>query len=100
MERFSCKFAHCGFKSAVFYPCYGMAEATLMITGGDKAKSPTIKYLDKAALERDRVVIIDKHQPGTTALVSAGYPWLDGKIAIADLNFLTECPPGDYSATW
>ena len=92
MERFSRKFAVSGFRSTAFYPCYGMAEATLMITGGDRNKSPTVKYLDKAALERDRVVITD-NRTGTTALVSAGYPWLDGKIAIADPNSLAECPP-------
>ena len=100
MERFSRKFAGCSFKSTAFYPCYGMAEATLMITGGDKAKSPTIKYLDKAALSQDRLVITDKHQPGTTALVSAGYSWLDGKIAIADPNSLAECPPDRIGEIW
>ena len=99
MERFSLKFAGCGFKSTAFYPCYGMAEATLMITGGDKAKSPTIKYLDKAALEKDRVVITDRNRSGTT-VVSAGYPWLDGKIAIADPNSLTECPPDRIGEIW
>ena len=99
MERFSRKFARCGFKSTAFYPCYGMAEATLMITGGDKAKSPTIKHLDKAALEQDRVVITDKHQLGTT-VVSAGYPWLDGKIAIANPDSLTECPPDRIGEIW
>ena len=100
MERFSRKFARCGFKSTAFYPCYGMAEATLMITGGDKAKSPTVKYLDKAELEQDRVVIADKDRLGTTALVSAGYPWLDGKIAIADPNSLAECPPNKIGEIW
>ena len=100
MERFSRKFARCGFKSTAFYPCYGMAEATLIITGGDKAKSLTIKYLDKAALEQDRVVIRDKDRSRTTALVSAGYPWLDGKIAIADPDSLTECPPDRIGEIW
>ena len=99
MKRFSRKFARCGFKSTAFYPCYGMAEATLMITGGDKAKPPTIKYLDKAALEQDRVVITDKDGLGTT-VVSAGYPWLDGEIAIADPNSLTECPPDRIGEIW
>ena len=100
MERFSRKFAGCGFKSTAFYPCYGMAEATLMITGGDKAKSPTVKYLDKAALEQDRVVITDRDRVGTTTLVSAGYPWLDGKIALADPNSLTECSPDRIGEIW
>ncbi len=100
MELFSRKFASCGFKSTTFYPCYGMAEATLMITGGDKAKSPTLKYLDKIALEENTVVIADKSQPGTTTIVSAGYPWLDGKIAIVDPDSLTECAANKIGEIW
>ncbi len=100
MELFSRKFASCGFKSTAFYPCYGMAEATLMITGGDKAKSPTLKYLDKIALEENKVVFVDKSQPGTTTIVSAGYPWLDGKIAIVDPDSLTECTANKIGEIW
>ncbi len=99
MKQFSRKFASCGFKSTAFYPCYGMAEATLIITGGDKAKSPTVKYLDKIALEENKVVIAD-NQPGTTTIVSAGYPWLDGTIAIADPDSLTECAANKIGEIW
>ncbi len=100
MEIFSRKFASCGFKSTAFYPCYGMAEATLMITGGDQAKSPTVKYLDKIALEENKVVIADKSQPGITTIVSAGYPWLDGKIAIVDPDSLKECAASEIGEIW
>ena len=100
MTKFSLKFADCGFKSTAFYPCYGMAEATLIITGGDKAKSPTVKYLDQVALEQNKVVIREQVKPVTKAFVSAGYPWLDGKIAIADPNSLIECKPDQIGEIW
>ncbi len=100
MERFSRKFADCGFKSSVFYPCYGMAEATLMITGGDKEKSPAVKYLDQMAVSQNRVVITEQPQPGTKTFVSAGYPWLDGKIAIIDPDSLRECQPDQIGEIW
>src|ERR1041384_5651789 len=32
LERFAKVFAPCGFKAAAFYPCYGLAEATLMVS--------------------------------------------------------------------
>ncbi|MGL4883293.1 MAG: fatty acyl-AMP ligase, partial [Waterburya sp.] len=35
-ERFSEAFADCGFRRQAFYPCYGMAEATLLVSGGDR----------------------------------------------------------------
>ena len=34
IESFSKAFAHCGFKREAFYPCYGLAEATLLVSGG------------------------------------------------------------------
>ncbi|WP_036481680.1 fatty acyl-AMP ligase [Myxosarcina sp. GI1] len=101
IERFSRKFAPCGFRETAFYPCYGMAEATLMITGGSKAKLLVVKHLDKAALEQNKVVESDNRQEaGVTTLVSAGYPWLDGKVAIADLQTLTECAPNQIGEIW
>src|SRR5207248_2905355 len=40
LERFSRAFANCGFKKEAFYPCYGLAEATLMVTGGRRSEAP------------------------------------------------------------
>ncbi len=36
LERFAETFAPCGFRPEAFYPCYGLAEATLMVSGGHK----------------------------------------------------------------
>lgn len=33
-QRFAERFARWGFKGEAFYPCYGLAEGTLMVTGG------------------------------------------------------------------
>ncbi|MFN6461434.1 MAG: non-ribosomal peptide synthetase [Nostoc sp. DedVER02] len=56
LERFAEAFAECGFRKEAFYPCYGMAETTLMVSGVEKAKSPIIKTVQKSALELNRVV--------------------------------------------
>ncbi|GAB4536101.1 MAG: fatty acyl-AMP ligase [Pleurocapsa sp.] len=100
IERFSQKFAPCGFKKSAFYPCYGMAEATLMITGGKKSQPPEVKHIDKVALEKNRVVVTEENKLGVTTIVSAGYPWLDGKIAIVDPQSLTECAPDKVGEIW
>ncbi|MFG1481030.1 fatty acyl-AMP ligase [Xanthobacter sp. V4C-4] len=34
LERFAAAFAGCGFDPAAFLPCYGLAEATLFVSGG------------------------------------------------------------------
>lgn len=56
MDRFAAAFAPCGFRREAFYPCYGLAEASLIVSGGKKGVAPAIQYLDKEALERNRVV--------------------------------------------
>ena len=100
IDRFSDKFASCGFQKSAFYPCYGMAEATLMITGGDYKKPPTIKYVDKIALEENKVIVREKNESGITTIVSAGYPWLDGKVAIANPQTLKECAANEVGEIW
>ena len=63
LERFATRFASCGFRRAAFFPCYGLAEATLVVTGGRKHSLPVIK--DKlmvgcgGALRDERVIIVD-----------------------------------------
>ncbi len=56
LERFYAKFASCGFRKQAFYPCYGMAETTLMVSGGLKTAPPVFKTIKKDTLECDRVV--------------------------------------------
>lgn len=36
LERFAGTFAECGFDRSAFYPTYGLAEATLVVAGGQK----------------------------------------------------------------
>ncbi|MCE4539411.1 fatty acyl-AMP ligase [Pelomonas sp. P7] len=42
VRNFSEKFASVGFDSRAFFPCYGMAEATLLITGGPARQMPVV----------------------------------------------------------
>ena len=38
LERFAEAFAPCGFRREAFYPCYGLAEATLIVSGGARLR--------------------------------------------------------------
>ena len=40
LTAFAEKFADCGFSPNAFYPCYGLAESTLFVTGGKKQSYP------------------------------------------------------------
>jgi acyl-CoA synthetase (AMP-forming)/AMP-acid ligase II len=41
IAAFTRAFAPAGFRRAAFFPCYGLAEATLMVSGGPRAAGPT-----------------------------------------------------------
>lgn len=46
LQRFAERFAPWGFRRSAFYPCYGLAESTLLVTGGDKATEPVLRQID------------------------------------------------------
>ena len=47
LERFARTFAPHGFRREAFYPCYGLAEATLMVSGGRRADRVRTRELGK-----------------------------------------------------
>jgi acyl-CoA synthetase (AMP-forming)/AMP-acid ligase II len=100
IERFSRLFAPSGFRPEAFFPCYGMAEAVLFITGGEKTKPPTILYASEDALKDNRVVTSDREKEGFRSLVGCGRAWLDGQIAIVDPRTLTRCPADGIGEIW
>ncbi|WP_442936562.1 AMP-binding protein [Nostoc sp.] len=99
MKLFASYFAPCGFRREAFYPCYGMAEATLFVSGGLKTASPVLCQVEGAALEENRVVAAESGE-GSKTIVGCGRTWLDQKIAIVDREFLTQCPPGKVGEIW
>ncbi|MEV2255558.1 aminotransferase class I/II-fold pyridoxal phosphate-dependent enzyme [Streptomyces sp. NPDC050147] len=50
LDRFTERFAPCGFRRAALLPCYGLAEATLMVTGVRAHEAPVVGEFDTAAL--------------------------------------------------
>jgi len=100
LERFAAYFAPCGFRRTVFYPCYGMAEATLMVSGVQKATFPKVKTVQKSALERDRAVETSAEGQDAQTLVSCGYTLPEQEIAISNPQTLTPCRPGEIGEIW
>ncbi len=93
IERFAERFADCGFRREAFYPCYGMAETTLLVSGGPKTESPIICKVEKSALEQGLVKLASDRDEEVRSFVSCGQSWLEQKIAIVDPDSLTLCSP-------
>ncbi len=103
LEQFAAAFEPCGFRARAFYPCYGMAETTLFVSGGLKTAPPIVRHLNRAALERNQVVAADIQEEGREAIASfvgCGQAWLGDKIAIVDSESLTQCPPNQVGEIW
>ena len=99
IEQFAELYAPCGFKKEAFYPCYGMAEATLFITGIDASQSPNVVYLDKTALTQDKVVAIAPEYPNAKAVVSCGHTWLGDEIIIVNPDKV-QCASDEVGEIW
>jgi acyl-CoA synthetase (AMP-forming)/AMP-acid ligase II/acyl carrier protein len=99
LEKFIEKFGVCGFKPQFFYPCYGMAEATLMVSGGSVEASPIYCSVQAEALERNRIIETAAEQ-NVRYLVGCGHTWLDTKMVIVNLDTLTPCLPDQVGEIW
>ena len=84
IERFTAAFAECGFRREAFYPCYGLAEATLIVTGGYKQSPPEIHAFDISKLEANEAVETTAGAEGSRLLIGSGGNLLDQQIVIAD----------------
>ncbi len=95
MEGFARAFARTGFREEAFYPCYGLAEAVLFVTGRDTLASPRIA---RATLSVDASGVEPAFQPVVHA--SSGCSWLDQRVAIVDPLRRTERPEGSEGEIW
>ncbi|MUG94902.1 amino acid adenylation domain-containing protein [Scytonema sp. UIC 10036] len=100
LEKFATFFKPCGFQSSFFYPCYGMAEATLMVSGGDVKDEPIYCTVQANALEQNQVVEASENTENVSHLVGCGHSWLDTKIVIADPESLTLCASDRVGEIW
>lgn len=83
LEEFATTFAPCGFRKEAFYSCYGMAETTLIVSGGLKTNPPVIRRIDRAALEQNRVVASTNNLESRT-IVGCGRTWLNQHLLIVN----------------
>jgi acyl-CoA synthetase (AMP-forming)/AMP-acid ligase II len=103
LERFTATFAPCGFRREAFYPCYGLAEATLMASGGLKAAPPVVFTVQSAELEHNRVVAASRGDDSAQILVGCGQTFGgvgDQQIVIVHPETLTTCLPDEVGEIW
>lgn len=91
LRRFTETFAPAGFRREALYPCYGLAEATLIVTGGSVDTPPT---LAPAPGSGPHVGVAD------AAAVGSGRPVPGTTVVIADPERRAELPEGEVGEIW
>ncbi|MBC6431621.1 amino acid adenylation domain-containing protein [Nostoc sp. HG1] len=100
LERFAHTFAECGFRPEAFYPCYGMAETTLMVSGSVKNALVTTQNLQKTALESNHIINAAANEENSIALVGCGRVVPQQHIVIVNPETLTRCDPDEVGEIW
>ncbi len=99
LQRFAERFHAYGLRSEALYPCYGLAEATLFVSGPGRDNLPVTGSFDIAALQQGRVVPAPQGEEART-LVSSGRLW-GQQVAIVDPETGNKrCPPGQIGEIW
>ncbi len=88
LTRFAQSFAPQGFRTEAFYPCYGMAEATLLIAGPRKSARPVMRP--------DKTGVASAPRP----LVGCGHTGPGHDIRIVDPDTRREMAPGTVGEIW
>lgn len=99
MERFVSAFSQCGFRAEAFYPSFGLAESTLMVTGGHAAQVPGLMRVSAEGLERN-LVRGPSNDEAERVLVGCGTVLLGQQVKIVDPNALETCEPGSVGEIW
>src|SRR6185369_8297650 len=98
MERFAAAFSSHGFQKRAFYPCYGLAEATLFVTGGDVETDPPLASVSAAALQENQVV--EQVAEDRRSLIGCGRPWMGHQVLIVDPETQEPCSPARVGEIW
>jgi acyl-CoA synthetase (AMP-forming)/AMP-acid ligase II/acyl carrier protein len=88
LDRFVKAFGPYGFRREAFYPCYGLAEATLLVSGGEKSAVPILQKIKNSSQSKEKT------------LVSCGRPRPAGSVLIVDPQLRTACADQSIGEIW
>jgi amino acid adenylation domain-containing protein len=113
LDAFAAHFAASGFCADAFRPCYGLAEATLFVTGVGAGERYRRLDITRDGLASDRSVPAgpaapsEAYGPGgagrprsAVTLVGCGHPHSDDAVEIVDPGTGRRCPPGTVGEVW
>nr|VFJ72801.1 MAG: Acyl-CoA synthetase (AMP-forming)/AMP-acid ligase II [Candidatus Kentron sp. FW] len=98
LERFTEAFAPHGFRRDALFPCYGLAETTVFVSGGPKTASPALRGTSRSYVAEDRMVT---ERAPTREFVGCGRAdWMAQRIVVVDPVSFVPCPDGEEGEIW
>ncbi|AKQ66000.1 Malonyl CoA-acyl carrier protein transacylase [Myxococcus hansupus] len=99
LERFAEAFAPAGFRREAFYPCYGLAEGTLIVSGGARAAVPVARRFSREGLLHGEAKPPERDS-AETVLVGCGQSLGDQDLRVVDPRTGRPCEPGRVGELW
>lgn len=99
LDRFADTFSAHGFRREAIYPCYGLAEATLIVSGGEKLTPFHANRFGNSALGHNRAIPSSSESKNIT-LVSCGQTARDQNIVIVDPESRQPCADEHVGEIW
>lgn len=102
LDLFARRFAPHGFRRQAFYPCYGLAEATLFVAGPKPGQPTRLLRVLRRSLEERQVVEASAGHSGEAVetLVGCGRSAISQSISIVDPGRLVLCAHGEVGEIW
>jgi 8-amino-7-oxononanoate synthase/acyl carrier protein len=100
LADFCRRFAPVGFREEAFFPCYGMAETTLIVTGAYMEKVPTVGRFDGKALDEHRVIPVPAGHENERLLVGCGRVLPEEEVLIVEPETCVPLPEHQVGEIW
>ena len=99
LRNFAMAFEPSGFSGKAFYPCYGLAEATLLVSGSKKHSAPVIMPVQSRALENNLIVPCAEEE-AVKQIVGCGVAPQTQTTVIVNPSTMRECLPEEVGEIW
>jgi acyl-CoA synthetase (AMP-forming)/AMP-acid ligase II/acyl carrier protein len=101
LHQFTQRFSSVGFNSNSFYPCYGLAEATLLAAGGDGPSAAHVIEVNRNALRSSSIEeVSSRNKRDGISFVSCGTAASGTTLKIVDPETSRELPELSVGEIW
>jgi len=100
MRSFAEAFEPFGFRRESFFPCYGLAEATLLVSGAKATSALSVRTVQAEALKHNSVIETEHNRRRGLTLVACGRAPETQQVLIVDPKTITPSPSDRVGEIW